>query len=159
MSHASENPVVVAPSDAVRPQRAEPAVAPPTVPPAVSAAAIKTIERPGVFVGELNPFIVKSWANVQAQSPDPVAPPPEEAPAPAPTAPPLPFAFAGKLEDEPGHWIVYLARGDQSFALSKGDTFDTNYRFEGLEDGKLVITYLPLATKQFLPVGKDEQFK
>jgi hypothetical protein len=157
LSHASDNTAfVVAAPDMVRVR--VPATAPGGVPPAASAVVMKTIDRPGAFVGERNPFAVRSWANVQAALPAPSASA-AEPPASAPTAPPLPFVFAGKLEDPPGTWVIYLVKGKESFALSKGDTFDTHYRFEGIEDGKLVIQYLPLATKQFLPIGTDEQFQ
>jgi hypothetical protein len=109
------------------------------------------LARTFVAVDEGNPFGVRSWM--------PAAPPPvaaaAPAPAPAPTAPPLPFTFAGKLEVAPGKWVVYLAKGEQSYAVSKGDTFDGNYRFEGIEDGKLVFVYLPLTTRQLLPIGAE----
>lgn len=89
-------------------------------------------------------------------TPTPVSAP--VVPQAPPSAPPLPFAFAGKLEETPDRWIIYLVKGDQSFALNKGDIFDTDYRFDGVEDGHAVIFYLPLSTRQFLPITKDEQF-
>jgi hypothetical protein len=108
-------------------------------------AQLHAIERPRAFVAESNPFASTQWLVAQA----PVAAPVTVTldPQAPPTAPSLPFAFAGKLEETPGRWIIYLVKGDQSFALNKGDVFDTDYRFDGVEDGHAVIFYLPLATR------------
>jgi hypothetical protein len=113
--------------------------------------AIAKMDREFVVTDPTDPFAGKSWATVQ----EPVVPASPAPPPPVPTAPALPFEYAGKLEVESGKWIIYLARGDQSFAVSKGDVFDNAYRFDGIEGNKLIIVYLPLGTKQFLPVGKD----
>lgn len=111
-----------------------------------NALELEAIQRASMSVGEINPFNSKSWY---------VAPPPPPPPPPQqPSAPPLPFAYAGKLEEE-GKWVVYLTRGDQFFAVSKGDTFDQNYRLEGVENGNLVIQYLPMSIKQVLAIGAD----
>ncbi len=96
-----------------------------------------------------NPFVAKSWY-VQPPAPPVVAVTP-----PPPSAPPLPFGFAGALEAEPGHTVYYLVVGDQSYGVSKGETFAGQYRLDGVENGQLVIVYLPLATKQFLPMNTD----
>lgn len=101
-----------------------------------------------------NPFEVKIWtaapAAVQAsaQAALPPAPPPPE-----PSAPMLPFAFAGKLEVTPGKWVVYLTKGEQSLAVEMGETFEGVYRFDGIENDNVIIVYLPLLTKQLLPMG------
>ena len=112
--------------------------------------ALERLARLSEPMGENNPFAAKSWI---------VAPPAPVAAvvvaAPAPVAPPLPFSYAGKLEVEGGRWIYYLARGDQSFAVSKGDVFDGVYRFDGVDQGSLVIFYLPLSTIQKLPINID----
>ncbi len=102
-----------------------------------------------------DPFPPKSW-EVPAAPPPPAPPPVTRAPESAPpVAPPLPFAYAGKLEQAPGQWTIYLTRGNDSFALSKGDTFDNVYRLVEVDAGKLVIEYLPLSTKQTLPIGTE----
>ena len=103
------------------------------------------LSRTAMTVGDLNPFNAKSW-----YVPPPPPPPP---PPPKPTAPPLPFTYIGKLEEDGGRWTVYLAKGEQSYVLKKGETFDSVYRLEGLENGNLVIQYIPLSIKQFLPIG------
>jgi hypothetical protein len=94
-------------------------------------------------------FASKSWV------PPPPPPPPQKAmvsvPA-APVAPPLPFAYAGKLEYPDGKLIVYLTKGETVYTASTGDTVDTNYRLESVGEGQLVFTYLPLKTQQVLAV-------
>ncbi|MNK73169.1 hypothetical protein D3C87_926620 [compost metagenome] len=102
------------------------------------------LERTLPEVGDFNPFNAKSWYV------PPPAPPP--APPPKPTAPPLPFKYIGKLE-EAGGWTIYLSKGEQSFAVKKGETFDAVYRIDDWENGNLVIVYIPLSIKQYLPVG------
>lgn len=108
---------------------------------------LNKLERAPITVGELNPFGSKSW--FVAPPPLPVPPPP------APTAPPFPFTYQGKFEEDAGKWIIYLVKGDQFFAVKKGETFDMHYRIEGIENGNLVIEYLPLAVKQSIPIGSE----
>lgn len=98
-----------------------------------------------------DPFGVKSWA----PPPSPPVMPAAAAPVAAPSAPPLPFTYAGRLESEPGHWTIYLMRGEQSFAVSKGDVFDGVYRFDGIEDGSLLIQFLPLSITQKLQLSTE----
>lgn len=98
---------------------------------------------------DIDPFRAKSW-----YVPLPEPPP---APPPKPTAPPLPFQYSGKSEDaEGGNMMVYLARGNESFAVKVGEKFAGVYQFEGIEKGNLVILYLPLSVKQRLPIGMIE---
>lgn len=98
---------------------------------------------------DIDPFRAKSW-----YVPLPEAPP---APPPKPTAPPLPFQYSGKSEDaDGGNLIVYLAKGNESFAVKPGEKFAGVYQFEGIEKGKLVILYLPLSEKQRLSIGLIE---
>lgn len=52
--------------------------------------------------------------------------------------------------------MVYLARGNESFAVKAGEKFAGVYQFEGIEKGNLVILYLPLSVKQCLPIGMIE---
>jgi hypothetical protein len=90
-------------------------------------------------------FVAKSWY---------VPPPPVNAQAPAtPTAPPLPFAYMGKLQEDSGRLIIYLAKGEQTYSVSRGDVIDDTYRIDAIENGQVVMTYLPLTVKQTLPIG------
>lgn len=108
--------------------------------------ALDKLARGEMSVGEINPFTPKSWYV-------PPPPPPVQAP-PKPTAPPIPFSYVGKLEEDGGNWTVYLSKGNESFVIKKGDTFDNNYRFDGVENGNLVILYLPLSVKQTISIGE-----
>jgi hypothetical protein len=108
-------------------------------------ALLDKLQRAPMAVSDLNPFGAKSWF---------VPPPrPPEPPPPKPTAPPLPFTYVGKLEEDGGQWIVYLAKGAQSYVVKQGETFDHVYRLDGIENGNLVIQYLPVPTKQLLPIA------
>lgn len=98
-----------------------------------------------------DPFAPTSWIAPAPPTPPaavPVALAPEK-----PTLPALPFVYMGKLEQEAGQWIIYLARGEQTFSVRQGETFDEHYRYDGMENGSLVISYLPLAAKQLLPIA------
>ncbi|TAN86831.1 MAG: hypothetical protein EPN14_00065 [Gallionella sp.] len=69
----------------------------------------------------------------------------------------MPFQYSGKSEDaDGGNLLVYLAKGNESFAVKPGEKFAGVYQFEGIEKGKLVILYLPLLVKQRLSIGLIE---
>ncbi|WP_017454501.1 hypothetical protein [Herbaspirillum rubrisubalbicans] len=107
---------------------------------------IAQIRRDALTVGEQNPFAPKSWYV-----------PPPAAPAPVvekPAVPPLPFSYVGRVDDADGKWIIYLAKGAQSYVVQSGDTIDNTYRIENIEDGSLVIRYLPMDSKQTLQIGE-----
>ena len=97
---------------------------------------------------DIDPFRAKAWF-----TPPPVIAP---APPPKPTAPALPFQYAGKSEDADGggNVVVYLSKGNESFAVKAGEKFDNVYQFEGIENGNLVFQYLPLSEKQMLSIGQ-----
>lgn len=95
---------------------------------------------------DADPFRSKSWYVAP--------PPPPPAPPPKPTAPPLPFQYVGKFDAaDGGNLVVYLAKGNESFAVKPGDKFANDYRFEGIEHGQIVVMYLPMSLKQRLPMG------
>ena len=52
--------------------------------------------------------------------------------------------------------MVYLSKGNESFAVKPGEKFDGAYQFEGVENGNVVILYLPLSVKQRLSIGQIE---
>lgn len=94
-----------------------------------------------------NLFVTKSWYVA------PPPPPPVQAAPPAPpTAPPLPFTFLGRYWDS-GKLIFFLVSGDRILSVKKGDIVDGNYRIDGVSGATLVITYLPLNSKQSLDMG------
>ena len=66
--------------------------------------------------------------------------------------PPLPFQFLGRFVDE-GKAAYFLQAGERNVVARPGDTLDERYRFDGVVQGALQFTYLPLNLKQTLAVG------
>lgn len=99
-------------------------------------------------------------AEVPAASADPFAPRSFEQAVPQkevhrkaekPVAPPLPFQYVGRMID--GDKIaVFLARGEESLSVSAGDTIAGEYRVDKVTESEVLFTYLPLKTKQSLPL-------
>ncbi|MDD5330553.1 MAG: hypothetical protein PHX38_11135 [Sulfuricella sp.] len=127
----------------VQERSAEPSV------PQIPSLALDRLGRRMPADTDIDPFPAKGWYVPP--------PPPPPAPPPKPTAPPLPFQFVGKFEDTAGGKpVIYLAKGNESFAVSPGDKFDDVYQFEAIERGQMLIVYLPLSIKQRLPLGVPE---
>jgi len=78
--------------------------------------------------------------------------PSAEAPARAarPEAPPLPFRYIGKMQDG-GKLAVFLANGEESIVASAGQKIG-DYRVDSITEDEVRFTYLPLKTKQVLPL-------
>ncbi len=81
-------------------------------------------------------------------------PPPPPAPPPAPTAPPLPFSFLGTVQESDGNMTIFLSGKDRVYLIKSGDTIDGTYHVDGIENGQLALTYLPLRVKQYLNMGE-----
>jgi hypothetical protein len=89
---------------------------------------------------------------------DPFAPRSFSAPAAAdapkapqkPVAPPLPFRYLGKMLED-GRLAVFLAHGEESLSVSAGQRIG-DYRVDKVTESEVVFTYLPLKTKQTLPL-------
>jgi hypothetical protein len=98
-----------------------------------------------------DPFATLSWLPPVAPAPALAAPPP---PKPAvPVAPPLPFTFVGMLERGATRPQAFLAKGENLLVVAAGDTLDNNtYRVESLSPAQIVMTYLPMNTRQTLTV-------
>lgn len=108
---------------------------------------LSTLQRPPMEISDANPFAPKSWY---------VAPPAQAAvPDAKPAAPPLPFVYKGKLGEDDGRQLYYLAKGDESFVIAIGDTFAGTYQLESAREGALVIKYLPLSAAQILRYGPE----
>jgi len=67
-----------------------------------------------------------------------------------PVAPPLPFKYLGKMIED-GKLNVFLARGEESLSVRAGQKIG-EYRVDAVTDSEIVFTYLPLKTKQSLPL-------
>ncbi|HEY5899654.1 MAG TPA: hypothetical protein VIV54_18965 [Burkholderiales bacterium] len=97
---------------------------------------------------------VDEGAKVDAFAPrnfSPIVPAREAHARPArPEAPPLPFRYIGKMLDG-DKLSVFIANGGESFAVAAGDRIG-DYRIESVTEAEIRFTYLPLKTKQSLPL-------
>lgn len=98
-----------------------------------------------------NPFSGHSWY---------VPPPAREARRSVPTtgprkprAPPLPYELLGTYQQQGSSTLYFLIQGDRVFDVVIGDTLDDTYRVDGVKNGQLMFTYLPLNTSQGLRLG------
>jgi hypothetical protein len=80
-----------------------------------------------------------------AASPEPPAPPP------APSAPSLPFTYLGKFIDG-DKTEIFVARGDEHYSIARGRTIDGQYKVEKVSAAAVTFIYLPLGTRQTLPI-------
>ena len=99
------------------------------------AAGMQKPEKP------VDPFAPRSFS-----------PPAGAAPAQPekPVAPPLPFRYLGRMLED-GKLNVFLARGEESLSVRAGSRIG-EYRVDKVTDSEVVFTYLPLKTKQSLPL-------
>lgn len=73
------------------------------------------------------------------------------APAPAPSAPPLPFKYLGRMADSE-KLVVFLEQGSVAVSASVGDMLHNTYVVEMISESAVRFVYLPLGTRQVLPV-------
>jgi hypothetical protein len=73
------------------------------------------------------------------------------APSSAPVAPPLPFQYLGKIVDG-DQTSVFVIRGEEHYSVEPGQTIDKQYKVERVTETAITFTYLPLGTRQVLPV-------
>lgn len=64
-------------------------------------------------------------------------------------APPMPFTYVGKGRDERGRFAV-LGREDRIYVMRVGDVLERRYRLEVIGEDRLLMTYLPLGTREIL---------
>ena len=85
---------------------------------------------------------------------NPPPPPQQQAgaaqPPPKPEAPPLPFRYIGRLIED-GKTLLFLANGDENLTVHAGQKLG-EYRLDGIAEHEIVFTYLPLKTRQSLPL-------
>ena len=108
------------------------------------------LDRGPAEASDVNPFDVRTWAPTAPTQA--VAAPIQE----KPTAPPVPFSYAGKMEEDDGRWVVYLVKGETSYNVHQGETFADVYRLNSINSARLEIEYLPLAAKQTLPTAVEQ---
>jgi cohesin domain-containing protein len=109
---------------------------------AVSGFRAELPERTPLQRAAKDPFSAQSWtppprrvAAVAATAPQPVV------------APPLPYRYVGEFVLPTGTQ-VFLARGDDTFRVSEGQTIDGEYRVESVKAGELVFVHLPSGQQQ-----------
>ena len=75
---------------------------------------------------------------------------PRPAPA-APLTPLVPFRYLGKIVDGE-QTAVFLARNDEHFLAEPGATLAGQYRVENITPAAITLVYLPLGTRQSVPI-------
>ena len=73
-----------------------------------------------------------------------------------PVAPPLPFELLGSFQQVGRSKLYFLVKDDRIYDATIGDTLDDTYRLDGVVNGRLLFTYLPLNTSQGLRLGEQE---
>lgn len=138
-----EEPVQVAAVAAARRPAQAATTDPTTSPPALVPTPREPAPTDAPAVVDI--FATKSWV-------PPPPPPPPPGPPPPPEAPPLPFSLLGVMKQELGKNVYYLARGEQAYGVTDGETIDGAYRINGLRGQQLSFTYLPMRKEQTLPL-------
>jgi len=113
---------------------------------------LEKLERPRLGEPLANLFATPRPAPAPAARPARAAHP---APAPAPAAPPLPFRYLGTYTDA-GQRTVYLARGDEPVLAAPGAQLGADYRVEDVSPDAVTLLYVPLGTRQRLPIPPHE---
>ena len=65
-------------------------------------------------------------------------------------APALPFRYIGKMVDN-GRLAVFLQNGADSYTVTEGERVG-DYRVDKITEAEIRFTYLPMKTKQTLPL-------
>jgi hypothetical protein len=97
-----------------------------------------------------DPFAVRDF-NPPPPAPRVVAPPPPAIVAVPAEAPRLPFRYVGRLVDE-STIVLLLAHGEEILSAQPGQTVGGQWRVEEVTDQEVRFTYLPLKTRQSLPL-------
>lgn len=73
----------------------------------------------------------------------------------APVVPPLPFRYLGKAV-EADKTSVFVARGEEHYAVVAGDRIGRDYRVERISEKAVTFTYLPSRARQTLALPASE---
>jgi hypothetical protein len=133
---------------------------------ALLASVVAGREKPSVVVAEQVAATTIDLSRIErtpasagaAPATDPFAPKdfnpparePQQAAAAKPEAPALPFRYLGKLIED-GKLSVFLANGAESVTAVAGQRLG-DYRVDKVTESEVQFTYLPLKTKQSLPL-------
>ena len=92
-----------------------------------------------------DPFHTMTWY---------IPPRPQAAKPPRPQAPPVPYRYFGKMvEGDVPHAFLY--QGDNVVVVKMGDVLASQYRVENIAPESVSLTYLPLGTRQIVPLGES----
>jgi len=91
---------------------------------------------------KVDPFAPRSFGSVTA--------PQAKAPVAGNEAPALPFRYIGKMIDN-GQLAVFLQKGNESYTAMEGERVG-DYRIDKITENEIRFTYLPMKTKQTLPL-------
>jgi len=69
-----------------------------------------------------------------------------------PSAPPLPFQYVAKIIDG-DNTNVYVMHGEDHYSVKPGLVIDRNYKVEKVTETAVTFTFLPLGTRQVLPLN------
>ncbi len=97
-----------------------------------------------------DPFAPRSWQAMEQAETRRNAPPPP--PPPRPQAPTLPFKYFGQAVED-GKTTVFLCAARTATSRGPAVKLDDTYRVDRIDDRVIVFTYLPLGTRQELPLG------
>ena len=135
-----------APSSAPPPETARAADAGPRE--ASPGLELDKLERPALGEPLANLFSTPRPASAaRAARPAPTA----VAALAAPVAPAVPFRYLGKIVDGE-RTAVFLARNDEHFLAVPGATLAGEYRVEDISGAAITLVYLPLGTRQSVPI-------
>src|SRR6266496_1000529 len=110
-----------------------------------AAAPASEAKQPGIparsTLGRIaaDPFSAQSW--LPRRKPAAVSAPPVA------VVPPLPYRFAGQFHRDSGI-EVYVARGEEVFAVKEGDTLDGQYKVDSVSATEVSFVHLASGTRQ-----------
>ena len=90
-----------------------------------------------------DPFESRGWTAPREKPREVVAEPEPE------RAPPLPFKYLGRWSER-GRVAVVLGRDARHYIAAVDEVLDGTYRVDAIETNRVVLTYLPLGTRQTL---------
>lgn len=130
------------------------AVTPAGMPPAGAEAADVLAQEDGAEEGR-DPFAPRNWQ--PPAPPAPVAVKTVVAAQPVATItlpegpPPVPFQFAGRMNDGEDQ-VVYLARGENALVARTGEVLENVYKVVSIDASQIEFLHLPTGQKQVLPL-------
>ena len=121
-----------------------------------AAAPASEAKQPGIparsTLGRIaaDPFSAQSW--LPRRKPAAVSAPPVA------VVPPLPYRFAGQFHRDSGI-EVYVARGEEVFAVKEGDTLDGQYKVDSVSATEVSFVHLASGTRQTMQFSalKEEE--